>query len=50
MAKKLGFTVFAPEIKRVEKYLDFENLAHVIQYGLQGFVVKNIEADGGWQS
>ena len=25
---------------RVENYPDFENLAHVIQHGLQGFIVK----------
>jgi len=27
----------------VENYPDFEELAHVIQHGLQGFIVKNIE-------
>ena len=29
----------------MEKYPDFEKLAHVIQHGLQGFVVKNIEGE-----
>jgi len=37
--KKLGVTKFVPEIKPVEKYPDFEKLVHVIQHGLQGFVV-----------
>ena len=27
----------------MENYPDFESLAHVIQHGLQGFLVKNIE-------
>ena len=40
--KKLGLTDFVSEIKCVEKYPNFENLAHVIQHGLQGFKVKNI--------
>ena len=31
------------EIKRVENYFDFENLAHVIQHGLRGLIVKNTE-------
>ena len=43
MPKKLGVTVLVSEIKRVENYLDFENLAHIIQHGLQGFIVKNID-------
>ena len=34
--KKLGLTDFVSEIKCVEK------LAHVIQHGLEGFIVKNI--------
>jgi len=29
----------------VENYHDFEKLAHVIQHGLQGFIVKNIEGE-----
>ena len=37
--KKLGVTVFVSEIKCVEKYPDFEKLAHVIQHGLQEFIV-----------
>ena len=27
------------------KYSDFDELAYVIQYGLQGFIVKNIECE-----
>ena len=33
------------ETKRVENYPDFEKLTHVIQHGLQGFIVKNIERE-----
>ena len=29
----------------MKNYPDFERLAHVIQHGLQGFVVKNIEGE-----
>ena len=29
----------------MENYPDFEKLAHVIQRGLQGFKVKNIEGE-----
>ena len=43
MRKKLGVTDFVSEMKRVENYPDFDKLAHVIQHGLQGFIVKNIE-------
>jgi len=43
--KKLGVTDFVSQIKRVENYPDFEKLAHVIQHGLQGFIVKNIEGE-----
>jgi len=43
MQNKLGVTDFVSEIKRVENYPDFEKLAHVIQHGLQRFIVKNIE-------
>ena len=43
MQNIFGVTVFLSEIKRVENYPDFEKLAHVIQHGLQGFKVKNIE-------
>ena len=45
MQKKIGVTDFVPEIKRVENYPDFEKLVHVIQHGLQGFIVKNIEGE-----
>ena len=41
--KKLGFTDFVSEIKRVENYPDFKELVHVIQYGLQRFIAKNME-------
>ena len=44
-AKKMGVTDFVSEIKPVEKYPDLEKLAHVIQHGLQGFIVKNIESE-----
>ena len=43
MQKKLGVTVFVSEIKRVVNYTDFEKLSHVIEHGLHGFIVKNIE-------
>jgi len=42
--KKLGVTNFY-EIKRVENYPNFERLVHIIQHGLQGFIVKNIEGE-----
>ena len=29
----------------MENYLNFEKLAHVIQRGLQGFIVENIEGE-----
>ena len=45
MQNNLGVTSFVSEIKRVENYTDFENLAHVLQYGLQGFILKNIEGE-----
>ena len=41
----MGVTVFVSEIQRVENYPDFEKLAHLIQQGLQGFTVKNIEGE-----
>ena len=43
--KKLGVTDFVSELKRVENYPDSEKLAHVIQHGLQGFIVKSIEGE-----
>ena len=43
--KKLGVADFVSEIKRVDNYPDFEKLAHVIQHGLLGFIVKNIEGE-----
>ena len=45
MQKRLGVTIFVSDIKRVGNYPDFDKLAHVIQYGLQGFIVKNIEGE-----
>ena len=41
--KKLGVTVFVSEIKRVVNYTDFES--HIIEHGLQRFIVKNIEGE-----
>ena len=41
----MGVTVFVSGIKRVENYPDFDNSAHVIQHGLQWFIVKNIEGE-----
>ena len=43
--KKLGVTVFVSAIKRVVNYTDFEKLSHIIEHGLQGFIVKNIEGE-----
>ena len=43
--KNLGVNVFLSEIKRVENYTDFEKLSHIIEHGLQGFIVKNIEGE-----
>jgi len=45
MQKKMGVTVFVSDIKRVENYPDFDNLAHVMQHGLQWFIVNNIESE-----
>ena len=45
MQKKLGVTVFVSEIKRVANHTDFEKLSHIIEHGLQGFTVKNIEGE-----
>ena len=45
MQKKLGVTVFVSEIKRVVNHTDFEKLSHIIEHGLQGFIVKNIEGE-----
>ena len=33
------------QAKREMYYPEFEKLAHVIQQGLQGFIVKNIEGE-----
>ena len=35
----LGVTVFVSEIKRVVNYTYFEKLSHIIEHGLQGFIV-----------
>ena len=43
--KTLGVTVFVSEIKRVVNYTDFEKLPHIIEHGLQGFIIKNIEGE-----
>jgi len=38
-------TIFVSDMKRAENYPDFDRSAHVIQHGLQGFIVKNIEGE-----
>ena len=43
--KKRGVTDFFSEINHVENYPDLEKLAHVIQPGVQGFMVENIEGE-----
>ena len=43
--KNLGVTVFVSEIKRMVNYTDFVKLSHIIEHGLQRFIVKNIEGD-----
>ena len=43
--KKLGVTDFVSKVKRVENYPDFKESVHLIQYGLQGFIVKHIEGE-----
>ena len=45
MQKKLGVTVFVSEIKRVVNYTDFEKLSHIIEHGLQRYILKNIEGE-----
>ena len=45
MQKNLGVSVSVSEIKRVVNYTDFEKLSHIIEHGLQGFIVKNIEGE-----
>ena len=45
MPKKLGVTVFVSEIKRVVNYTDFEKLSHIIEHGLQRYILKNIEGE-----
>ena len=41
----MGVTVFVSEIKRVVNYTDFEKLSQIIELGLKGFIVKNIEGE-----
>ena len=43
--QNLGVTVFVSEITRVVNYTDFEKLSRIIEHGLQGFIVKNIEGE-----
>ena len=45
MQKKLGVTVLVSEIQRVVNYTDFEKLCHIIEHGVQGLIVKNIEGE-----
>ena len=42
---KMRLTNLVSEVKRVDNCPDFEKLAHVIQHGLQGRIVKNIEGE-----
>jgi len=37
--QKMGITVFVSDIKRVENHPDFDKLSHIIQHGLQWFIV-----------
>ena len=41
---KLGVTNFILKTKHVES-TDFKKLVHIIQHGLQGFLVKNFEGE-----
>ena len=43
MQTKLGVTIFVSKIKLVVNYTDFEKLSHIIEHGLQGFIVKSIK-------
>ena len=43
--KKLWVMVIISETESVENYPNFEKLAHMIQHGLQGFIVKNMEGE-----
>ena len=43
MQIKFGVNVFISEIKHVANYIDFKKLSDIIEHGLQGFIVKNIE-------
>ena len=45
MQKKLGVPVLVSERKRVVNYTDLEKLSHIIEHGLQRFIVKNIEGE-----
>ena len=45
MQKKLGVTVFISKIEHVVNYTDFEKLSHIIEHGLQGFIVENVEGE-----
>ena len=42
MQQKVGVTNLISEMKHVENYPD---LVHIIQHGLQGIIVKNIEGE-----
>ena len=33
------------ELMHVESYPEFEKLVHIIQHGVQGFIVKNIKGE-----
>ena len=51
MQKQLGVADFVSEHDKACRKLhpDFEKLANVIQHGLQGFIVKNIEGGSIWR-
>ena len=48
MQKKFGVTVLVSEIKRLVNYTDFEKLSHIIEHGLQGFIVNNYSPKWRW--
>ena len=41
----MGVIDFISEMKRAENYPDSEKSTHVIQHGLQGFIVQNIKGE-----
>ena len=43
--KKMGGTDLVSVIKHIKNYPDSVKMTYVIQHGLQGFIVKNIEGE-----